>query len=380
VARQVKTRSLALLLVLLFVPLTGTTAWAHDERFSASRVEIRPNEVLWTVDVGTLGLEKVVRLPATELKLTEPQLQEAKSDIVAYLLDSLKVEINGKAVEPEVGTLEPLYATQVASGERYISYARLHLRFRSPAEVKRVQLSATLFLSITKSHHAALIVSWGPAQRLFSQFGPFELDLTASRINPTFWSIAGEFVLWGMRHIFIGYDHIAFLVALLLAAQKLREMVRVVTSFTVAHSLTLLLSALDVIRLPGAVTESLIAASIVYVAAENFFITQGRHRWILTFGFGLVHGLGFASVLRDRLQDLQSIAVPVVAFNVGVELGQITILLLALPVLVAIRRAPDQKARERRQWWLVRVGSTPVFLLGMFWLVDRVFQLNLMPF
>src|SRR5262249_26461778 len=105
-------------------------------------------------------------------------------------------------------------------------------------------------------------------------------------------------------------------------------------------------------------------------------------RWILTFGFGLVHGLGFASVLRDRMQDLHSVIVPVVSFNLGVELGQMVIVLLVLPVLALIRnvKAPDEKARERRQWWLVRVGSAPILLLGAFWLVDRVFQLNLMKF
>ena len=143
------------------------------------------------------------------------------------------------------------------------------------------------------------------------QYGPYQLELTSAPLNPTLLGTAVEFILWGMHHIFVGYDHIAFLLALLLAAQRLRDMVRVVTSFTVAHSITLLLAALDVIRVPGAVTESLIAASIVYVAAENFFITEGRYRWVLTFAFGLVHGLGFSSVLRERLQDLSSIIVPV---------------------------------------------------------------------
>ena len=346
----------------------------------ASAHEIRPNEVLWTVDVGVAGLEKVVRLPAGELELTVDQLQEAKSDIDAYLLECLKVEINGSPVEAEAGALEPLYASTVATGQKYISYARQHFRFRSPTEAKRVQLSSALFFTVIRNHQAAVIVSWGGAQKVFTKYGPFELDLTPARLNPTILGTATEFILWGMHHIFVGYDHIAFLMALLLAAQRLRDMVRVVTSFTVAHSITLLLAALDVIRLPGAVTESLIAASIVYVAAENYFITQGSHRWILTFAFGLVHGLGFSSVLRERLQDLQSIAVPVVSFNLGVELGQISILLVVLPVLTLIRRAPDEKGRERRQWWLVRVGSLPILLLGSFWLVDRVFQLNLMPF
>ena len=359
--------------------LAGAVASAHDERFSSSRVEVKANEVLWTVDVGVAGLEKVIRLPAGELELTDAELQDSKSDIVGYLQECLKVDINGNTVEGEPGALEPLYATG-ATGQKYISYARLHFRFPSTAEVKRVQLSARLFLTVIKNHQAAIIVSWGGVQRIYTKYGPFELDLTAGRLNPTILGTAAEFILWGMHHIFIGYDHIAFLMALLLAAQRLRDMVRVVTSFTVAHSITLLLAALDLIRLPGAVTESLIAASIVYVAVENYFITQGSHRWMLTFAFGLVHGLGFSSVLRERLQDLQSIAVPVVSFNLGVELGQITILLLVLPVLTLIRRAPDDKARERRQWWLVRIGSAPIFLLGSFWLVDRVFQLGLMPF
>ena len=179
---------------------------------------------------------------------------------------------------------------------------------------------------MTNNHHAALLVSWGGAPpRLYSRYGPFDLELTASAVNPTFWRTASEFFLWGMHHIFVGYDHIAFLLALLLAARRLRSMLKIVTSFTVAHSLTLLLAAMDVIRLPGAVTESLIAASIVYVAAENYFIQEGRYRWMLTFAFGLVHGLGFSSVLRARLQDIGSILVPVVSFNLGVEAGQIAI-------------------------------------------------------
>ena len=343
-------------------------------------MEIKPNEVLWTVDVGVAGLEKVIRLPAGELELTDAQLQESKADIDAYLTECLKVSVNGTEVEPEIGALEPVYAATVATGQKYISYARQHFRFPSTAEVKQVQLSSTLFFTVIRNHQAAIIVSWAGEQRIFTKYGPFQLELTAARLNPTVLGTAAEFILWGMHHIFVGYDHIAFLMALLLAAQRLRDMLRVVTSFTVAHSITLLLAALDVIRLPGAVTESLIAASIVYVAVENFFITDGRYRWMLTFAFGLVHGLGFSSVLRDRLQDLQSIAVPVVSFNLGVELGQITILLIALPILMLIRRAPDEKARERRQWWLIRIGSTPIFLLGSFWLVDRVFQLGLMPF
>jgi hydrogenase/urease accessory protein HupE len=215
---------------------------------------------------------------------------------------------------------------------------------------------------------------------VFKRTGPFDLDLTPARVHPTFWTTAGEFLLWGMHHILIGYDHIAFLLALLLGARKLKEMVAVVTSFTVAHSITLLLAAMDVVRLPSRITESLIALSIVYVAVENFFIKDAKHRWVLTFAFGLVHGLGFSSVLRERLQDIDSIAVPVVSFNLGVELGQISILLVVFPLLAWIRKGSDETTSARRQQLLVRIGSTPILVLGLAWLVDRIFQRGWMPF
>src|SRR5262245_4393419 len=251
----------------------------HDEKLSVSRVEVRDDGVVWTVDVSLQGLEKVLRLPADPVEMSETQFRGLKDDIVKYLRTCLKLEINGAEVEGEAEALEPLLETFVVTGEKYIAHARQVFRFRSAAPVKRAVLKGAFFSTVTDQHHAMLTVSWNGVSRRFSRYGPFELEITPSRINPTFWSTAGEFLLWGMHHILIGYDHIAFLLALLLGTRKMGEMVRVVTSFTVAHSLTLLLAALDKIRLAPAVTESLIALSIVYVAAENYFIKSARHRW-----------------------------------------------------------------------------------------------------
>jgi hydrogenase/urease accessory protein HupE len=353
---------------------------AHDEKLSVSRVEVRDDGVVWTVDVSLQGLEKVLKLPAEPIDLSDSQFRGMKDDIVKYLRTCMAVTINGAAVEGEAGALEPLYETFIATGEKVIAHARQVFRYPSPAPVKRVELTGAFFSTKTPNHHAVLNVSWKEAKRQFSKYGRFELELTESKVNPTFWSTAREFLLWGMHHILVGFDHIAFLLALLLGARKMGEMVRVVTSFTVAHSFTLLLAARDLIRLPSAVTESLIAASIVYVAVENYFIKEARHRWILTFAFGLVHGLGFSSMLRDRLVDLDSITMPVVWFNLGVELGQISILLVVFPLLSWIRRGADEPASDRRQRLLVRIGSAPILLLGMCWLVDRMFQLNWMKF
>ncbi|MBI3857440.1 MAG: HupE/UreJ family protein [Planctomycetes bacterium] len=353
-------------------------ASVHDEKLSVSRVEVKDGGVVWTVDVALQGLEKVLKLPADPLDLSERQLQDMKDEVVRYLRTCMKLEIDGAPVEPEAESLEPLTETFIATGEKYIAHARQRFRFAAPS-VKRLKLSGAFFSTVTDRHEAVVGVSWDGGQRTFKRTGPFDLELTASRVRPTFWSTASEFLLWGMHHILIGYDHIAFLLALLLGAKKLGEMVRVVTSFTVAHSLTLLLAALDRIRIAPAVTESLIALSIVYVAAENYFIKNARHRWVLTFAFGLVHGLGFSSVLRERLQDLESVGVPVVFFNLGVEFGQLAILLVMFPVLFWIRKAPDEAAAARRQRKLVIYGSAPILLMGLALLVDRVFQRGWFP-
>ncbi|HLY75230.1 MAG TPA: HupE/UreJ family protein [Planctomycetota bacterium] len=364
----------------LLLAASGAAAWAHDEKFSSSRVDVNDAGVTWSVDVSMQGLEKVIALPASPVELTENQFRALGPDIIRYLRACMTVKINGVEVTGEPQSPEPLYETFVASGEKYIAHARLQFRYPSSAPVKNVLVAGAFFATKTDQHHAIVIVSWDGARRSFSRYGAFELELTARRVQPTFWSTAGEFLLWGMHHIFIGYDHISFLLALLLAARRLGEMVRIATSFTIAHSITLLLAALDVVRLPSAVTESLIAASIVYVAAENYFIREARYRWVLTFLFGLVHGLGFSSVLHERLQDLDTVVLPVVSFNLGVELGQIAILLVAYPLLAWIRKGATEEESAKRQRRLVRIGSAPILLLGCFWLIDRIFQKGWMPF
>ena len=364
---------------LLCLALRIPALWAHDEKVSTSEVQISKNEVLWKVDVGLVGLDKVIRLPAPPAQLSEHQIQSVKEGIARYLAGGLSVEINGRAAEFEVGELEPRYEPFLLSGEPYIARVAQNFRFRANEDIKQLHLGLRFFSELTSQHRAVIHARWGGQQRQFVRVGPSKLEITQSRLNPTFWNTAAEFLVWGAHHIFIGYDHIAFLMALLLGARRLRAMVLIVTSFTVAHSLTLLLAALDVIRVQPAVTEALIAASIVYVSVENYFLKDGSRRWILTFFFGLVHGLGFSSVLRERLIDVSGILVPVLAFNVGVEVGQILILFAAFPLMLWLRRGKDERVREQRQRRLVWVGSAPILLLGLGWLVERVFGMEFMP-
>jgi hydrogenase/urease accessory protein HupE len=179
-----------------------------------------------------------------------------------------------------------------------------------------------------------------------------------------------SFFLLGIEHILSGYDHLLFLAALLVICDRFRDAAKVITVFTVAHSLTLALAAMDIVRLPGRVVEPLIAASIVYVAFENILARDKAQRWrrVVVFAFGLIHGLGFASVLREvgLGSSGAGIVIPLVKFNLGVEVGQLAVAGLFLPLVFGLKRIPGFVTRG------VPATSAAIATVGAFWLVTRV--------
>jgi hydrogenase/urease accessory protein HupE len=184
--------------------------------------------------------------------------------------------------------------------------------------------------------------------------------------------IIGRFVAAGIEHIFLGYDHIAFLLAVILWGQRLWPLIKVVTAFTVAHSLTLSLAVLDVVRLPSSVVEPLIAATIVFVAAENFFVHDIRRRWRATFVLGLVHGFGFAGALREYGLPQSALVAALAAFNVGVEIGQVLIVAFIFPLLLWSDRIGNAKAAHKgRHPALVYTCSAVILVFGLYLLIER---------
>lgn len=181
------------------------------------------------------------------------------------------------------------------------------------------------------------------------------------------------FIKLGVEHIFLGYDHIAFLIGLIVLGTRLRDLVKIVTAFTLAHSITLTLAALQIVTLPARWIEAGIAASIAYVAAENFWIKEIRHRWVLTFFFGLVHGFGFANVLHELGLPKRGLAAALFSFNLGVEIGQLCIVLLAFPLALWLAKQPYRRK-------VINAISAVILLFGLGWLVERLFQLSFMPF
>ena len=191
----------------------------------------------------------------------------------------------------------------------------------------------------------------------------------------------------GVWHIWIGYDHILFLLSLLLPAVLLRaarhwlpvarfrdafwDVFKIVTSFTVAHSITLSLAALGVISLPSRLVESAIAASVVLAALNNLLPVVSGRRWVVAFAFGLIHGFGFASVLAELGLPRDALVLALVGFNLGVEAGQLAIVAVFLPVIFWLRNT----ALYRRG--ILVGGSMLIMLLALVWLAERVFDLKL---
>jgi hydrogenase/urease accessory protein HupE len=176
---------------------------------------------------------------------------------------------------------------------------------------------------------------------------------------------SGAFFVLGVEHILLGFDHLAFLLALLLGCRSWRRIVATVTAFTVAHSLTLVAAALGVVALPDVLVEATIAGSIAVVAAANLLQRGGTvHRWHFAFGFGLIHGFGFAGVLAELEVGGPHALLPLLTFNLGVEAGQMVFALVAVPLLAAL-------ARGRRGSTLLAVGSVATGTAGLCWLLER---------
>ncbi|CAH1193137.1 hypothetical protein PAECIP111891_00495 [Paenibacillus allorhizoplanae] len=178
-----------------------------------------------------------------------------------------------------------------------------------------------------------------------------------------------QYAWLGMMHIWTGYDHLLFLLCLLIVATGWRNALGIVTAFTAAHSVTLLLTAMEIIRFNSSVIECVIALSIAYVAAENWYIRRKakvpRYRWLLTFAFGLLHGMGFAGALQETGLPNRNFISSLLSFNAGIEAGQLAVVALVLPFLLLFRS---------RKWFppFALSLSAIIFVFGVVWAIERI--------
>lgn len=365
--------------VTAIVLLAGAEAWAHDEKWSDSQVAVSEGRVVWRVMVSMVALEKVMAFPADPIDLSEAQLQSVKDEIVRHLRRGIGLEINGRPRTAEVGALEPVYERLPLSGEPYIGHVTQEFVFRSDEKIEDLLLALNFFGSLTEQHEAGLTVAWGETARRFIRRGPAEVAVTYDEFHPTVWTAARDFGIRGLRDFLTSAATVAFLLGTLLGAPRLRETLLAAGAFALAASAAMTVSAVDLVRIRPGIVDALIAASVMYVAAENVLTRDARFRWVVTLIFGLAHGFALGASVGETLAGAPSVALPLVVFGVGLLAGQAALVLTAGPIFAAIRGGGDGEAADRRRRRVILAGSVALGLLGAGWMIERLFSVEFMP-
>ena len=366
----------------VILSLLGFTSAALAHKPSDSYLSLTPRDGGWTArwDIALRDLEYAIGLDDSgDGAITWSELLARESAVIAYALEHLTLRTDDSTCPTQPGTMQVVEHSDGA-------YAVLNFAMNCPAAGVQT-LDYQLFFALDPSHRGLLRVN-----------APTGTETTVlSPDHPRHWLNAAPASGWrqftsywqeGVWHIWIGFDHILFLLALLLPvalwwekggwrpAAALRtvllETAGIVTAFTLAHSLTLTLAVLGVVDLPSRLVETVIALTIMLAALNNLFPLVTTRRWSLAFGLGLIHGFGFASALRDLGLPDNALALALAGFNLGVEIGQMAIVAAVLPLAFALR-----------QTWLYRklalpVGSVAVALLALVWCLERGLNIRLL--
>lgn len=347
--------------LLATMALLPALASAHDTSYSYADLHWLRDRIALTVSVHRDDAAQALGIAAPESLMAEPFLAREAAPLGALVTSRFHIGDGARDLVLRVERVQ-------AKPEQHA--VCLTLGAALPAPASRLRVSAALFPA--NPQHETFLNVYDAGGRVLAQEvlrdGHARADLYAAGAAGVL-AVLATFVRTGIHHIFIGPDHILFIVGLLLLGGTLGRVLRVATAFTVAHSITLGLAVLGVVRLPGRVIEPLIALSVVYVGFENLRARAGAADWRvrIAFLFGLVHGFGFASVLRDFGLPHGALAWSLLGFNLGVEIGQVCIVLLVVPLLAALRAGWPRVAPRA-----IAAGSWGIIGTGGFWFVQRL--------
>lgn len=366
-----------LLLALLFV---SGAALAHKPSDSYLALRVEPAGVRGQWDIALRDLEYAVGLDADgDGRITWGELRARHDDIDAYALARLALRGDGQPCR-----LRP--TGHLVDEHSDGAYAVLRFDADCGAAPASLEVSYSLFFDLDPTHRGLLRFEHG-ADTQTAVLSPERPTLALRAGGGSRLAQFGDYLREGIWHIWVGFDHILFLLSLLLPAvfalgpkgwspatgfrPVFWDVLRVVTSFTIAHSITLSLAALSVISLPSRLVESVIALSVVLAALNNLKPVVAERRWAVAFAFGLIHGFGFASVLADLGLPQDALLLALVGFNLGVEAGQLAIVGAFLPVAYALRATPFYRHA------VFKAGSAAIVVVALVWLAERALDVKL---
>jgi hypothetical protein len=332
-------------------------ARAHATNVATADVSIGDDAVQIWLSVNLLELDLLLGLDRDRNgAVDQAELDAARDRMAEYLRQRVAVASGGIDL--------PFEARRFRVGRNADDrpVALLDLRFPRAGYRGDLVIRCEPLSEMGPDHRTLASVSRGNRleQFVFQRGAPYRAEGSAG------WAHVAQFLGLGILHIFTGYDHIFFLVGLLLAVGGMADVLKIVTSFTVAHSLTMSLAVLGLVQVPSRLVETGIAVSVAYVAIENLLRRGARRRWLVSLGFGLVHGFGFANVLAEMHLPRASLASSLVAFNTGVEIGQLAIVLAVLPALRLLRRTAAYAP-------VMSCTSALLLTVGLFWAWHRAF-------
>lgn len=376
--------ALYLLRACLIVVLTQWLSPAYAHKPSDAYLSLISDRSLVTGqwDIALRDLDLVVGIDADgDGKITWGEVRARRSEIDAYALARLEIGADGAPCPAETTAL---LIDRHSDG----AYAVLRIVAKCPHHPEQLSVDYRLLADVDPQHKGLLRFAAG--DRTHSAiFGPGNSRQTFLIARPNPWREFADYLIAGVEHIWKGYDHILFLLSLLLPAavvsvgglwsprdafrEAFTDVLKIVTAFTLAHSITLAMATLQIVTIPARVSESAIALSVVVAAINNLYpVIRGR-RWLVAGGFGLVHGFGFASVLADLGLPESALALALAGFNFGVEAGQVTIVAVFLPFAWALRRS-----------WIYRGaalvgGSWAIACLATLWFLERSLDWSFLP-
>ena len=359
---------LQVLAVVLLLAAPGV--WAHTMQVEPVVVLMRPQKTFLTVEMKGNGedIVQAVKVQDSERDGNEGFKPAVEERLQEYLNAHLLLK---QGTQNLSGKLLGLEYWRPDSADYTKSRFSLIMRYpREPSQAdKPFEATNRLFDYLPNSQ---TILSIGGIQKTMAPGQSVTLDPSAVTTN--LWNNIRDFTVMGVEHIFTGPDHMLFILALLLASTSFKSLVKTLSGFTLAHSITLILSALSVVVLDARFTDIMVALSIMYVGLENIFAPNLKHRFWVASGFGLIHGFGFSGVLREIGLPQEGLAWCLLSFNLGVEIAQVMICALAFPILLRVKSKFEHEEKYGGRSWpqMMHAASWFVVAAGGYWMLERL--------